>query len=162
TASPRRHNRPAVRSLGAWRSLVARFVRDEEVAGSNPVAPTTLAGLRARPPDGLRSPAARCAKLAGSRSGPEPPPYPRTDRNRPTLALGRRRSVSGSPLRSRSGLAASVALAALAVLACGEPSREHDVAVRVERVGLDANDLPVVLLEERNGTRWVAIWIGTA
>ena len=25
---------------GAWRSLVARFVRDEEVAGSNPVAPT--------------------------------------------------------------------------------------------------------------------------
>ena len=28
------------RSVGAWRSLVARFVRDEEVAGSNPVAPT--------------------------------------------------------------------------------------------------------------------------
>ena len=27
--------------VGAWRSLVARFVRDEEVAGSNPVAPTT-------------------------------------------------------------------------------------------------------------------------
>ena len=26
--------------VGAWRSLVARFVRDEEVAGSNPVAPT--------------------------------------------------------------------------------------------------------------------------
>ncbi len=25
---------------GAWRSLVARFVRDEEAAGSNPVAPT--------------------------------------------------------------------------------------------------------------------------
>jgi hypothetical protein len=23
-----------------WRSLVARFVRDEEVAGSNPVTPT--------------------------------------------------------------------------------------------------------------------------
>jgi hypothetical protein len=26
--------------LGAWLSLVERFVRDEEVAGSNPVAPT--------------------------------------------------------------------------------------------------------------------------
>jgi hypothetical protein len=27
--------------LGVWRSLVACFVRDEEVAGSNPVTPTT-------------------------------------------------------------------------------------------------------------------------
>ena len=26
---------------GIWRSLVARLVRDEEVAGSNPVIPTT-------------------------------------------------------------------------------------------------------------------------
>jgi hypothetical protein len=26
---------------GVWRSLVARFVRDEEVAGSNPVTPTS-------------------------------------------------------------------------------------------------------------------------
>ena len=26
---------------GVWRSLVARFVRDEEAAGSNPVTPTT-------------------------------------------------------------------------------------------------------------------------
>jgi hypothetical protein len=25
-----------------WRSLVARFVRDEEVAGSNPVTPTSI------------------------------------------------------------------------------------------------------------------------
>ena len=25
-----------------WRSLVARFVRDEEVAGSNPVTPTQV------------------------------------------------------------------------------------------------------------------------
>jgi hypothetical protein len=29
------------RAIGVWRSLVARFVRDEEVAGSNPVTPTT-------------------------------------------------------------------------------------------------------------------------
>ena len=28
--------------FGVWRSLVARFVRDEEVAGSNPVTPTGL------------------------------------------------------------------------------------------------------------------------
>jgi hypothetical protein len=28
---------------GLWRSLVARFVWDEDVAGSNPVSPTTLA-----------------------------------------------------------------------------------------------------------------------
>jgi hypothetical protein len=27
---------------GVWRSLVARFVRDEEVAGSNPVTPTSV------------------------------------------------------------------------------------------------------------------------
>ena len=29
-------------TIGVWRSLVARFVRDEEVAGSNPVTPTTI------------------------------------------------------------------------------------------------------------------------
>ena len=28
--------------VGVWLSLVERFVRDEEVAGSNPVTPTTL------------------------------------------------------------------------------------------------------------------------
>jgi hypothetical protein len=27
--------------LGVWRSLVARFVRDEEAVGSNPATPTT-------------------------------------------------------------------------------------------------------------------------
>ncbi len=36
---------------GVWRSLVARFVRDEEVVGSNPATPTGLwaAALRGRP-----------------------------------------------------------------------------------------------------------------
>src|SRR6187551_2471422 len=29
-------------SVGAWRSLVARIVRDDEVGGSNPLAPTRL------------------------------------------------------------------------------------------------------------------------
>ena len=33
--------RGPVHGTGVWRSLVARFVRDEEVAGSNPVTPTT-------------------------------------------------------------------------------------------------------------------------
>jgi hypothetical protein len=33
-----RENRPA--PIGVWRSLVARFVRDEEVVGSNPATPT--------------------------------------------------------------------------------------------------------------------------
>jgi hypothetical protein len=27
-------------TIGVWRSLVARVVRDDEVAGSNPVTPT--------------------------------------------------------------------------------------------------------------------------
>jgi hypothetical protein len=31
---------------GVWRSLVARFVRDEEVAGSNPVTPTVKGLVR--------------------------------------------------------------------------------------------------------------------
>jgi hypothetical protein len=30
-------------SIGVWRSLVARFVRDEEVVGSNPATPTRVA-----------------------------------------------------------------------------------------------------------------------
>ena len=30
------------RALGVWRSLVARFVRDEEVVGSNPATPTLM------------------------------------------------------------------------------------------------------------------------
>ena len=33
---------------GVWRSLVARFVRDEEVAGSNPVTPTIFVLLEPR------------------------------------------------------------------------------------------------------------------
>ncbi|MCU1403453.1 MAG: hypothetical protein QOD27_1804 [Microbacteriaceae bacterium] len=37
-----RENRPA--PIGVWRSLVARFVRDEEVVGSNPATPTQSQG----------------------------------------------------------------------------------------------------------------------
>ena len=32
-------------NIGMWRSLVARVVRDDEVAGSNPVIPTKVALL---------------------------------------------------------------------------------------------------------------------
>lgn len=31
-----------INTIGAWLSLVERFVRDEEVVGSNPVAPIFL------------------------------------------------------------------------------------------------------------------------
>ena len=49
--------------FGAWLSLVERLVRDQEVGGSNPLAPTkfsdkleALEGLTAHPPDqGLKT-----------------------------------------------------------------------------------------------------------
>jgi hypothetical protein len=49
-------------------------------------------------------------------------------------------------------------------LACspGDDASLHDVLVRVERVGVDAHDMPVLLLEERDGSRWLPIWIGSA
>jgi predicted MPP superfamily phosphohydrolase len=40
--------------IGVWRSLVARFVRDEEVAGSNPVTPTTNSRSGPVPSQGSR------------------------------------------------------------------------------------------------------------
>ena len=43
-----------VASRGVWRSLVARFVRDEEVVGSNPATPTREI---------------RCSSACSSRSG---------------------------------------------------------------------------------------------
>jgi hypothetical protein len=58
----------------------------------------------------------------------------------------------------------ALAFAASWAAACApsETGGDHDVAVRVDRVGLDANDLPVVLLQEKDGSRWLAIWIGSA
>ena len=47
----RTQNRRRVRSsvhTGVWRSLAARFVRDEEAVGSNPATPTPTAGRSAR------------------------------------------------------------------------------------------------------------------
>ena len=55
-------------------------------------------------------------------------------------------------------------LLAVLTTACspGAPDPEAEVRVSVEHVGLDANDLPVVLLEEDGGERWLPIWIGEA
>ena len=44
-----RFNRVRRKRDGEWRSLVARFVRDEEVPGSNPGSPTTIAITRNEP-----------------------------------------------------------------------------------------------------------------
>jgi hypothetical protein len=37
-------------TLGVWRSLVARFVRDEEVVGSNPATPTRVSADQGQSP----------------------------------------------------------------------------------------------------------------
>ncbi len=54
-------------SVGAWRSLVARIVRDDEVGGSNPLAPTRLTFFHAddAAPEG-RVPASRI-RMSGQR-----------------------------------------------------------------------------------------------
>ena len=41
--------------IGVWRSLVARFVRDEEVVGSNPATPTSKTRLSREIPSALSS-----------------------------------------------------------------------------------------------------------
>src|SRR5690349_4609633 len=46
---PQRVRYAVVASRGVWRSLVARFVRDEEVVGSNPATPTLSKQFRALP-----------------------------------------------------------------------------------------------------------------
>lgn len=55
-------------------------------------------------------------------------------------------------------------LVAVALLACGDApsSTAPDVAVRVDRIAIDQNNTPVVVLEEQDGPRWLPIWIGTA
>jgi hypothetical protein len=50
-----------VASRGVWRSLVARFVRDEEVVGSNPATPTSEA---------FSPPRRRCRRSSWALTGP--------------------------------------------------------------------------------------------
>jgi bifunctional DNase/RNase len=63
-------------------------------------------------------------------------------------------------------VAAGLLLLLLAVLAPGcadrEPDAAREVLVRVDRIAIDDNETPVVVLEEEGGTRWLPIWIGTA
>jgi bifunctional DNase/RNase len=53
-------------------------------------------------------------------------------------------------------------VALLAGLSCSADSggESHDVPVRVGIVALDAQNAPVVVLEEQDGTRFLPIWIG--
>jgi hypothetical protein len=48
-ASSDRSAKLARHIIGVWRSLVARFVRDEEAVGSNPATPTTATPTTATP-----------------------------------------------------------------------------------------------------------------
>ncbi|HEY8152920.1 MAG TPA: bifunctional nuclease family protein [Myxococcota bacterium] len=52
----------------------------------------------------------------------------------------------------------------LAVLGCGgrEGDAPEDVLVHVRQVALDAQNVPVVILEEESGERMLPIWVGPA
>src|SRR6185436_12702271 len=65
-------------------------------------------------------------------------------------------------LRFVTWLAIAAAASALPGCAPRDPDAEHEIAMHVDRVGLDAENLPVVLLEESGGSRWIAIWIGSS
>ena len=68
-------------------------------------------------------------------------------------------------LGHRRRLCSAAALVSLLLsLGCGGSSSDGDdhVRVRVQHVGLDLNDSPVVVLTELAGDRWLPIWIGTA
>jgi hypothetical protein len=54
----------------------------------------------------------------------------------------------------------SAALLAIGGCGPGAPATPRDVRVRVDRIVIDENDAPVVVLEEEGGTRWLPIWIG--
>lgn len=59
----------------------------------------------------------------------------------------------------------ALGLVAVLAIACAEPrggSAEPEVPVRVGSVGLDRFNSPVVVLEERDGSRVLPIWIGAA
>jgi bifunctional DNase/RNase len=69
--------------------------------------------------------------------------------------------------RAAAAVEIGVWVLALAVLGCGKtipepPQNGQNVQVRVDRVALDTNNMPVVVLAELDGPRWLPIWIGTA
>lgn len=56
-------------------------------------------------------------------------------------------------------------LAAAIFAACSQqpaPAPARDVPVSVDRIAIDAQGVPVVVLEEEGGPRWLPIWIGSA
>jgi bifunctional DNase/RNase len=58
-----------------------------------------------------------------------------------------------------------VVLGAALLSACGNQAADSaapEVKVRVDRVVVDENDSPVLVLSEESGTRWLPIWIGSA
>ncbi len=57
-------------TVGAWRSLVARIVRDDEVGGSNPLAPTRLTFLHADDAASGQTPVHRGRWANGGAHGP--------------------------------------------------------------------------------------------
>ena len=77
-----------------------------------------------------------------------------------------RRARHPSPSGTSLLLAAPVALlAACFTSACSqqaEPAPLRDVPVSVDRVAIDDQGVPVVVLEEEGGPRWLPIWIGSA
>jgi len=69
------------------------------------------------------------------------------------------------PTRSmRFALCGFLAALLASIAGCGgkEEDAQSEVRVRVDRVVIDDNDAPVVVLEEEGGTRWLPIWIGSA
>jgi bifunctional DNase/RNase len=70
-----------------------------------------------------------------------------------------RRTVSSVAL-----ILATVSWTVSWTVSCGgsSPDTTRDVPVRVDRVAVDSHDLPVLVLEEEQGPRWLPIWIGTA
>jgi bifunctional DNase/RNase len=55
-----------------------------------------------------------------------------------------------------------VAILAIACADAPDETAEREVPVRVGSVGVDRFDSPVVILEERDGSRLLPIWIGAA
>ncbi|HEY5658980.1 MAG TPA: bifunctional nuclease family protein [Myxococcota bacterium] len=61
-------------------------------------------------------------------------------------------------------LTAASLVTALWGTACGtaDPGSDANVRVHVDRVVIDRQDIPVLVLAEDDGERWLPIWIGTA
>ena len=60
-------------------------------------------------------------------------------------------------------LASVPALTLLWATGCGgsDPESARNVRVHVDSVAVDRRDVPVLVLEEDGGERWLPIWIGT-